>query len=336
MARFIRLRRRFDEERADPGADLHGGARLRGRAGVRSGKTGGRHARCRHGFRRVDSRPGGRTFRRADVHLPDARGAREGERAPGSSADFFPAHDVPRREDPDDGDREEHFLGYELGFLHRRQDHGHRRLLRRIQRQQLCEDSRRVHRHDRHGSPGRPDATFPRPRHRYLGGIGRREHFGDSRRGLQAVHRAHRRNGLLRRLHGSPARPRGLLRVAQRRHVRRNTHPVRVLLEARRRRRLRPPVDRERGVTGSCRSRERLGPRALRSPVGSRQPRSLVRLVGRRKRRQVRVDVQRPRRSRARAARTNWKLQGEWSNAAYTAGTGYPNSSGQKGCLDGH
>jgi hypothetical protein len=33
---------------------------------------------------------------------------------------------------------------------------------------------------------------------------------------------------------------------------------------------------------------------------------------------------------------TTWKLQGEWSNAAYTAGTGYPNSSGQNGCLDGH
>ncbi|ABF43441.1 hypothetical protein Acid345_4441 [Candidatus Koribacter versatilis Ellin345] len=33
---------------------------------------------------------------------------------------------------------------------------------------------------------------------------------------------------------------------------------------------------------------------------------------------------------------TIWKIQGEWSNAAYTAGTGYPNSSGQKGCLDGH
>lgn len=31
-----------------------------------------------------------------------------------------------------------------------------------------------------------------------------------------------------------------------------------------------------------------------------------------------------------------WKLQGEWSNKAYTAGTGYANSSGQKGCLDGH
>lgn len=31
-----------------------------------------------------------------------------------------------------------------------------------------------------------------------------------------------------------------------------------------------------------------------------------------------------------------WKLQGEWSNAAYTAGTGYPNSAGQKGCIDGH
>ena len=32
---------------------------------------------------------------------------------------------------------------------------------------------------------------------------------------------------------------------------------------------------------------------------------------------------------------TKWKIQGEWSNAAYTAGTGYPNSSGQKGCLAG-
>jgi hypothetical protein len=32
---------------------------------------------------------------------------------------------------------------------------------------------------------------------------------------------------------------------------------------------------------------------------------------------------------------TQWKIQGEWSNAAFTAGTGYPNSSGQKGCLDG-
>lgn len=32
---------------------------------------------------------------------------------------------------------------------------------------------------------------------------------------------------------------------------------------------------------------------------------------------------------------TQWKLQGEWSNAAYTAGTGYPNSAGQKGCLSG-
>jgi len=31
-----------------------------------------------------------------------------------------------------------------------------------------------------------------------------------------------------------------------------------------------------------------------------------------------------------------WRVQGEWSNAAYDAGTGYPNSSGQRGCLDGH
>jgi hypothetical protein len=33
---------------------------------------------------------------------------------------------------------------------------------------------------------------------------------------------------------------------------------------------------------------------------------------------------------------TSWKIQGEWSNAAFTAGTGYPNSLGQAGCLDGH
>jgi hypothetical protein len=33
---------------------------------------------------------------------------------------------------------------------------------------------------------------------------------------------------------------------------------------------------------------------------------------------------------------TQWKIQGEWSNAAYNSGTGYPNLNGQKGCLDGH
>jgi len=33
---------------------------------------------------------------------------------------------------------------------------------------------------------------------------------------------------------------------------------------------------------------------------------------------------------------TKWTIQGEWSNAAYNAGTGYSNNKGQKGCLDGH
>ena len=32
---------------------------------------------------------------------------------------------------------------------------------------------------------------------------------------------------------------------------------------------------------------------------------------------------------------TDWKIQGNWSNAAFDAGTGYPNRSGQTGCLDG-
>lgn len=32
---------------------------------------------------------------------------------------------------------------------------------------------------------------------------------------------------------------------------------------------------------------------------------------------------------------TSWKLQGEWSNHAYDTQTGYPNNSGQKGCLSG-
>ena len=33
---------------------------------------------------------------------------------------------------------------------------------------------------------------------------------------------------------------------------------------------------------------------------------------------------------------SEWKIQGLWSNAAYNAGTGYPNSLGQNGCLDGY
>lgn len=33
---------------------------------------------------------------------------------------------------------------------------------------------------------------------------------------------------------------------------------------------------------------------------------------------------------------TRWKIQGEWSNSAYNNGTGYPNRSGQRGCVDGH
>jgi hypothetical protein len=32
---------------------------------------------------------------------------------------------------------------------------------------------------------------------------------------------------------------------------------------------------------------------------------------------------------------SQWKIQGNWSNAAFNANTGYPNSSGQNGCLDG-
>ena len=30
-----------------------------------------------------------------------------------------------------------------------------------------------------------------------------------------------------------------------------------------------------------------------------------------------------------------WKIQGNWSNKAYDGNTGYPNSSGQNGCIDG-
>ena len=32
---------------------------------------------------------------------------------------------------------------------------------------------------------------------------------------------------------------------------------------------------------------------------------------------------------------TQWKVQGNWSNAANDGGTGYPNGSGLKGCIDG-
>ena len=32
---------------------------------------------------------------------------------------------------------------------------------------------------------------------------------------------------------------------------------------------------------------------------------------------------------------SQWKIQGEWSNAAFSANNGYPNNSGQRGCLSG-
>ncbi len=32
---------------------------------------------------------------------------------------------------------------------------------------------------------------------------------------------------------------------------------------------------------------------------------------------------------------SQWKIQGNWSNYAYNSGTGYPSSSGLKGCIDG-
>jgi len=32
---------------------------------------------------------------------------------------------------------------------------------------------------------------------------------------------------------------------------------------------------------------------------------------------------------------SKWKIQGNWSNAAFNAGSGYANSSGQNGCIDG-
>jgi hypothetical protein len=35
------------------------------------------------------------------------------------------------------------------------------------------------------------------------------------------------------------------------------------------------------------------------------------------------------------ANRSQWKIQGNWSNAAFDADTGYPNRSGQNGCIDG-
>jgi hypothetical protein len=32
---------------------------------------------------------------------------------------------------------------------------------------------------------------------------------------------------------------------------------------------------------------------------------------------------------------SQWKIQGNWSNAAFNAGSGFANSSGQKACIDG-
>jgi hypothetical protein len=35
------------------------------------------------------------------------------------------------------------------------------------------------------------------------------------------------------------------------------------------------------------------------------------------------------------SGKSQWKVQGNWSNAAYSSGNGYANRSGQNGCLDG-
>ena len=35
------------------------------------------------------------------------------------------------------------------------------------------------------------------------------------------------------------------------------------------------------------------------------------------------------------ANRTKWRIQGNWSNAAFDDKTGYASSGGQKGCIDG-
>jgi hypothetical protein len=32
---------------------------------------------------------------------------------------------------------------------------------------------------------------------------------------------------------------------------------------------------------------------------------------------------------------TNWKIQGNWSNYAFSNNLGYANKSGQHGCIDG-
>ena len=63
-------------------------------------------------------------------------------------------------------------------------------------------------------------------------------------------------------------------------------------------------------------------------------PGSVVRLQWSGKWRQVRLDVQCP--VRHLHQRNQMEDTGRVVERGYTAGTGYPNSSGQKGCLDGH
>jgi hypothetical protein len=35
------------------------------------------------------------------------------------------------------------------------------------------------------------------------------------------------------------------------------------------------------------------------------------------------------------SGQSKWKIQGNWSNQAFNSGTGYPNSGGLLGCIDG-
>ncbi len=160
----------------------------------------------------------------------------------------------------------------------------------------------------------------------------------DSDRGLQG-HRIGQRQGqrLLPGLRGHQARQRRVLRVAQRGqvHADRPDRAVRVLLQPRWRCRLRSGRRAERPQPGPHGDRQRLGPRAVGDadrPAAER----VVRPAGRRELRQVRVDV-RHELDRLHGNNTAWKIQGNWSNAAYNAGQGYLSGGTERtGCIDGY
>ncbi len=263
--------------------------------------------------------------------LPDARGARQGRRAPVSREEALPEHDLPRRPHHEDRDGQGASSGGRAGPGPTRRSPASRASTRDSTR--ATTRSRPTSTRDRTGRSGRRCRSC-----RPWSTTRRRPAAGRPRRSSPR-----RASGSRARTTGRPTTPSTRTSPAATRATAPGTAPARAAG--------RPSASRSSGSSTATRAATR------------RTRRPAMRRVSRPSRTSPRTSS--PRRGPDPGSPggwydssgaengdkcawtfnvpsvpftngTSWKLQGEWSNAAYTGGTGYPNSSGQRGCLDGH